>query len=135
VFRPPEDLLSYLAAQLLVVALPEETLFRGYFQTRLTESFQAVFKPESKPESFQAVFKAGTVKLLGAAVSLPALVLQALLFAAVHFAADPNPVRLAVFFPALLFGWMRQWRGGVGAAIVFHALCNLLSDILVRGWL
>jgi membrane protease YdiL (CAAX protease family) len=116
-FLPPEDLPSYLAAQLLVVGLPEETLFRGYFQIRLTDAFK------------------GTSKLLGVVFSPTALVLQALLFAVVHFAADPQIVRLAVFFPALLFGWMRQWRGGVGVTILFHALCNLLSDILVRSWL
>ena len=63
------------------------------------------------------------------------LVLQALLFALVHFVAIHNPARLAVFFPGLLFGVVRAWRGGVGAAIVLHALSNVYSDLLVRGWL
>jgi membrane protease YdiL (CAAX protease family) len=99
------------------VGLPEETLFRGYFQTRLSDRFT------------------GRLRLAGVSLSPEALIIQAVLFAAVHFAADPNPARLAVFFPALLFGFMREWRGGVGAVIAFHALCNLFSDILVRGWL
>ena len=58
-----------------------------------------------------------------------------MLFAAVHFVAIHHPARLAVFFPGLLFGVLRAWRGGVGAAIVFHALSKVYSDLLVRGWL
>ena len=117
VFRPPPELASYLAAQLLLVGLPEEALFRGYFQTRLSDVLP------------------GRLSLLGVSFSATAVVVQALLFALVHFAAESNPNRLAVFFPALLFGYMRQWRGGIGSSIVFHCLCNLLSDTLVNGWL
>lgn len=113
----PEDPLGYLLGQLLVVGLPEEALFRGYFQGRLADGWP------------------GTRRLLGVALSPGAWLGQAALFALLHFAVDPNPVRLAVFFPGLAFGWLRAWRGGIGAAIVFHALSNLLSDILVRGWL
>ena len=68
-------------------------------------------------------------------VSLVALVIQAALFALVHFVVDGQPERLAVFFPGLLFGWIRARRGGIGAAILFHALSNLYADVLVRGWL
>jgi membrane protease YdiL (CAAX protease family) len=57
------------------------------------------------------------------------------LFGLLHFAVDPNPARLAVAGPALLFGLLRELRGGIGAAIVFHAACNVLSDVLVRSWL
>jgi membrane protease YdiL (CAAX protease family) len=113
----PEELAGYLAGQLMVVALPEEGLFRGYVQTRLGE---ALGRP---------------VRVLGATLSWPAWLLQGALFALIHFAIDLAPARLAVFFPALLFGWLRAWRGGIGAAAAFHALCNLLSDVLVRSWL
>ncbi|MDD9946929.1 MAG: MrtC family glutamic-type intramembrane protease [Myxococcales bacterium] len=116
-FHLPADLFNYGLSQLLVVGLPEEALFRGYFQTRLAYLFP------------------GRRRLFWAHVSVGALVAQAALFALLHFAVDLNPVRLAVFFPGLLFGWARAWRGGIGAAIVLHALSNLLSDILVRGWL
>ena len=117
VLQLPDQLPSYLASQLLVVALPEEALFRGYMQTRSSE---ALGRP---------------LRLLGATLSGPAWLLQAALFALIHFAVELNPARLAVFFPALLFGWLRARRGGVGAAAAFHALCNLFSDVLVRGWL
>jgi membrane protease YdiL (CAAX protease family) len=113
----PEQPAWYLLTQLLMVGLPEEALFRGYFQGRLSERFPR------------------RVRVVGASLSLPALLLQAVLFGLIHFAVDLDPARLAVFFPALLFGWLRDLRGGIGAALVLHALCNLFSDVLVRGWL
>jgi uncharacterized protein len=116
-FHPPGDFISYLISQLLMVGLPEEALFRGYFQTRLADAF-----PRRS-------------RLWGREFPLIAIAIQAVLFAGLHFAVDLNPARLAVFFPGLLFGYLRAWRGGIGAAIVFHALCNLFSDVLVRGWL
>jgi hypothetical protein len=114
---PQHEPVSYLVTQILVVALPEEALFRGYFQTLLHDAW---------PER---------ARLLGAALSLRALLVQAVLFALLHYVVDFQPARLAVFFPALLFGWLAARRGGIGAAVFVHALSNLLSDLLVRGWL
>jgi membrane protease YdiL (CAAX protease family) len=51
-----------------------------------------------------------------------------------HVATIHDPGRLAVFFPSLVFGWLRARTGGVGAAIAFHALCNLFSESLMRGY-
>lgn len=116
-WNAPSDLLWSFISQLVVVGLPEEALFRGYFHTRLNDC------------------AAKQVRVLGVAVYPLALAFQALLFALIHFAVDLQVTRLAVFFPALLFGWLRAWRGGIGAAIVFHALCNIYSEMLVRGWL
>ena len=45
-------------------------------------------------------------------------------------AVIPNPQRLAVFFPALLFGWMRARTGSIAAGALYHALCNVLADTL-----
>ncbi len=115
-WNPPDDFGSFALTQLLVVALPEEALFRGYVQTRLSERWPSG-------------------RFLGAPIDVRALVLQAALFAALHFASIPSPARLAVFFPALLFGWMRARRGGIGAAMLFHALSNVLAEVLERGWL
>lgn len=113
----PPDLWSFALAQWLVVGIPEEAFFRGYVQTRLSDVLTK------------------RTNILGVAVSVPVLVIQAALFAAIHYAVDGAVVRLAVFFPGLLFGWIRQWRGGIGAGGLFHALCNILSDLLVYGWL
>ena len=75
------------------------------------------------------------VSVLGVELAPGAWLLQAALFALVHFLVEPHPARLAVFFPGLLFGWLRARRGGVGAAIALHAMSNLYSEILARSWL
>lgn len=113
----PPDLGSFALAQLIVVGLPEEALFRGYFQTRLTDHWPR------------------RIRMVGTWVSPAALLTQAAFFAVMHFAVDLDPRRLAVFFPGLLFGWIRARRDGIGAAILLHALSNVYSEILMRGWL
>jgi membrane protease YdiL (CAAX protease family) len=111
----PSRPLDFVLSQLLVVALPEEALFRGYFQTRLQDLF-------------------ASRRIAGAELCVPAVVIQAALFAALHFLVGFAPSRLAVFFPGLLFGIMRSFRGGIGAAIWFHAFSNMLSELLSRGY-
>jgi uncharacterized protein len=106
---------SDAAAQLLIVALPEEAFYRGYVQTRLDDAW------------------APSLRLFGARVG-PSVVVTSAIFAAGHFATIHDPARLAVFFPSLLFGWLRARTGGVGASIGFHALCNLFSESLMRGF-
>lgn len=113
-FTLPDELWSFALTQLIVVALPEEALFRGWMQTRLGDRWPA------KP------------RWLG--IDPRVLVLQAALFALLHFASIPHPARLAVFFPGLLFGWLRAWRGGIGAAMLFHAMCNVLARLLEHGF-
>ncbi|NOY91133.1 MAG: CPBP family intramembrane metalloprotease [Deltaproteobacteria bacterium] len=116
-WAPPPDLGSFALAQFVVVALPEEAFFRGYLQTRLEDVF-----PKRR-------------RLLGSSLSVGAWIGSAALFALIHFLVEGNPARLAVFFPGLLFGWLRARRGGIGASLTLHAGSNLLSEILVRGWL
>ena len=107
---PPGTLVSLLN-QIVVVALPEEIFFRGYLMGKLDERWP------------------GRVRLFGAPVGW-ALPVSALLFAFGHFLVDFNPQRLAPFFPGLLFGWMRIRARSVAAGTLFHALCNVLSDVL-----
>jgi membrane protease YdiL (CAAX protease family) len=107
----PDGFLLLALSQILVVAVPEEVFFRGYLLARFEESF-----PSRR-------------QFWGAAVGWP-LVITSVLFAAGHFLVDFQPGRLAVFFPALAFGWMRSRSGSVAPGAVFHALCNLLSEIL-----
>ena len=114
---PQQDWGAYALTQVLVIALPEEALFRGYIQGRLRDALP------------------GKMRWLRVELSWLPWLLQALLFAVLHFVVDLHPGRLAVFFPALVFGWLAAYRGGIGAATLFHAACNLLSDLLVRGWL
>ncbi|MDH3200153.1 MAG: MrtC family glutamic-type intramembrane protease [Myxococcales bacterium] len=113
----PPELASLGLAQLVVVALPEEAFFRGYIQTALSDTEQK------------------RIRVLAVELAPAAWVAQAALFAIVHLIVEPHPARLAVFFPALLFGWLRAWRGGIGAAMALHAVSNLYSEILSRSWL
>ncbi len=101
--------------QLFVIALPEEAFYRGYVQSRLDEAWTPRWK------------------VLGATVG-PAWLVTAAIFAAGHLATVHIPTRLAVFFPALLFGWLRARTGGIGAGVVFHMLCNVYSQVLGRGY-
>jgi membrane protease YdiL (CAAX protease family) len=112
---PWTELGSLCAGQLLVIALPEEAFYRGYVQSRLDELL---------PQR---------VRILGAELG-PSLLVTSLVFALGHLATVHKPARLAVFFPSLLFGFLRARTGGVGAGIVFHAMCNVYSELLGRGF-
>ncbi|MGE0786158.1 MAG: myxosortase MrtC [Sandaracinaceae bacterium] len=114
----PDELGAFIATQLVVVALPEEAFFRGFVQTRASDG---------------SARGRGWFEVGGVAFPVYAIVLQAALFAVIHYISIPNPARLAVFFPGLLFGVLRTWRGGIGAAILLHAMSNVLAELLERG--
>jgi membrane protease YdiL (CAAX protease family) len=114
-FRGWDDPLDLVLGQLFVIALPEEAFFRGYLQTRLDRAW-----PPSRT-------------LAGGAVG-GSLVVTSVVFALAHVLTQPHPARLAVFFPSLLFGWLRARTGGVGASVLFHAGCNVLSHTLKEGF-
>ena len=112
-FIPPRTV-DLVLGQVLVVALPEEAFFRGYLQSTL-----------------EAHFADRRWRVVGAELGL-GTILSSLIFALGHVFTIPVPARLAVFFPSLLFGWLRVRTGGVGASILFHALCNIYSAWLVQ---
>lgn len=109
-FRLPDRFAEWVIDQLFVVAIPEEFFYRGYVQSRLRDGW---------PE--------GPV-VLGARLGR-AFWLTAVLFALGHLAIF-QVWRLAVFFPALIFGWMRERTGGILGAALFHASANLLVQVL-----
>jgi len=104
-----------IAGQLVVIALPEEAFFRGYLQTSLDRTWPPRWR------------------ILGANLG-PGLLVSAAIFAIGHVLTIRHPARLAVFFPALVFGWLRARTGGIGAGVLFHAMCNLFSATLGRGY-
>jgi membrane protease YdiL (CAAX protease family) len=106
---------SLVLTHLLVVALPEELLFRGFIQQRLG----AVFSRR--------------LRFLGFSLGWH-IAAAAALFALGHFVTDFNPNRLATFFPALVFGAIRERRGSLVGCTLFHACCNIFSDIVVWGY-
>jgi membrane protease YdiL (CAAX protease family) len=117
VFHPAPlgPVLSDALGQLLVIALPEEAFYRGYLQTSLER--------ELKPK----------LSILGARVGW-GLVLTSAIFALGHLFTELNPARLAVFFPSLVFGFLRARSRGIGASLTFHAMCNLFSAYLLRSY-
>jgi membrane protease YdiL (CAAX protease family) len=115
-FRLPDRFLELALVQIAVIAVPEELFFRGYLWVRLEERWPARWR------------------LFGAEIG-PALLLSAVFFALGHVLVDFDPQRLAVFFPALVFGWMRARTGSIAAGVLFHALCNLFSDALHTSFL
>ncbi|MGA9521107.1 MAG: MXAN_2755 family glutamic-type intramembrane protease [Myxococcaceae bacterium] len=109
-FRLPARFGEWVIDNVLVVALPEEFFYRGFVQGRLRDAW-----PQGK-------------RFLGARLG-PAFWVTQLLFAVGHLAIF-EAWRLAVVFPALLFGWMRERTGTVMGAALFHAACNLLALVL-----
>ncbi len=108
-------ILYLVLSHLLLVALPEELFYRGYVQT----SLDGVWAPRWR--------------LLGVRVG-PSLLVTSLIFALGHYLVDFRVQRLAVFFPSLLFGWMRAGTGSLAAPILYHAASNVLSDLLTKGY-
>jgi len=104
-----------LFGQALVVALPEEAFYRGYLLTTLARGDRRHWR------------------VLGVHLgwSLP---VSSALFAFGHFVTEPAPARLAVFFPALVFGWLRLRTGGIGSSVLFHVACNTFASLLGRGY-
>lgn len=111
----PEGFLDVLAGQLLVIALPEEAFFRGYLQS----AFDRRWPPK--------------LRFLGARLGA-GVVLAAALFALIHLVTTPHPARLAVFFPGLLFGWLKTRTGGIGASVFLHAFSNVFASFLASSY-
>ncbi len=100
-----------VAAQVIVVALPEELFFRGYLQGRLEDAWPPRWR------------------LLGAKLGGAWLVSSAL-FGLGHFLVAFDPQMLTRFFPGLVFGWMFARTRSVLAGTLFHAACNILMAVL-----
>jgi membrane protease YdiL (CAAX protease family) len=107
----PWDLAGRIAGT-AAVAFSEEFFYRGYLTLRLEERWPP------------------TTCILGAPMGRAAL-LAAALFAAGHL-LEPAPWRLAVFFPALVFAWLRARTGTVVGAAVCHFVFNVWLLLLER---
>lgn len=111
-FALPAGSIAYLILEhTLFIALPEEFFYRGWMQTVFTRRFPA------------------KLKIWGGDFGW-VIILTSALFAIGHLAAIPSPFRLAVFFPSLLFCWIRAKRGSLIAPILFHGACNVLMNML-----
>ncbi len=110
-FGPIPEFWKYSAYQLIIVALPEEVFFRGYVQSSLNLIFPRKWR------LFGVNFGWG-------------LLITALVFAFAHSLIALEWWHFAIFFPALLFGYVREKTGTVTAPILLHALSNILMYIL-----
>ncbi len=126
----PLDALNEVFGQLVIIALPEEAFYRGYLQSRLDEALPGFGR---RKDPVTGELGPARLRIFGASVG-PALIVTSLVFALGHFATIREPARLAVFFPSLLFGWLRHRTKGIGAGIAFHAMCNVFSEMLGKGF-
>lgn len=115
-FRLAPDFPMLAAAQLIVVALPEELFFRAFLQGRLEDAYPPRWR------------------LLGAKVG-GAWIVTAVLFGLGHYFVTFEPQMLTRFFPGLVFGWMYARTRSIMAGTLFHAACNLLMDVLHTSFL
>ena len=51
--------------------------------------------------------------------------LSSAIFAVAHLTLTFDARRLAVFFPGLLFGWMRSATGSILAGVIAHTASNV----------
>jgi membrane protease YdiL (CAAX protease family) len=110
-FRLPPELLRSTFDQVLLIALPEEFFFRGYLQTQFDQVWGRPYR------------------LLGAEVGV-GLPLAAALFAVCHVLFG-GPARLIVFFPGVLYGWLRARTGTIAVPTLYHAFSNLLMQTML----
>lgn len=107
------DFGNTLLFQLLLVALPEEFYFRGYVQSAMNQIFPRRWR------------------FLGAPLGW-GLPVTAAIFAVAHTMVTYQWWHFSIFFPALIFGWLRERTGGIVAPTLFHAASNLLMNWFVR---
>ncbi len=110
----PPAFWELLLIQTLLVGLPEEFFFRGYVQTTLHPFLSQ---------------KIGCLKKIqiDASWAIPA---SAFIFAFSHSFITFRWWHFSIFFPALVFGWLREKTNGLIAPILFHALSNLLMNLI-----
>lgn len=112
---PFPNLVAVIVYQLLIVALPEEFFFRGYVQSGL----DAVFAPRWR--------------ILGVQLGW-SWILTAAVFAIAHSFIVYRWWHFSIFFPALVFGYLRERTGSITAPVLFHAASNVLMNWFSRGY-
>lgn len=111
---PPEPL-KLVLYHTFFVAIPEELFYRGYLQSRLDE----VWAPRWS---------------VGGAMLGPGWLVTCLVFALGHSVVSFQWWHVFIFFPALVFGWLRARTGSVLPGAFFHAACNVGVAFLDAMW-
>jgi hypothetical protein len=120
----------WILTQLVFIALPEEFFYRGYLQTRIKDALDARRASKSSSVDADSTEDAQVPegrRILGVSASN---VIASVLFAVGHLLIPIGGLllvtRLSVFFPSLVFGWLRERTGTIAAPIVYHAGANLM---------
>ncbi len=107
----PLEVLKLMGYHVFFVAIPEEFFYRGYVQTRLDEALPP------------------RLRVFGASVGW-GLLATCVIFAFGHSIVSFQWWHFAIFFPSLVFGWMRAKTGDVIAGAIFHAWANITVALL-----
>jgi|SRR5579871_1968358 len=107
----PPELFYQIVIQLFVVALPEELFYRGFLQSAFLRKW-----PMHK-----MVFGFPLGK---------AIILTNIIFALGHIMGSWAWIRLLTFFPGLLFSYLIYKNRSLFSAVLFHASCNILGQLL-----
>lgn len=100
--------MQYALTQFVLVAFPEEFFFRGYLQEEFQKFFPAQFK------LFGVPFGKGIIYL-------------SLLFAVSHSLITLQWWHVFIFFPSLVFSWLKERTGAIWASTGFHFACNMFA--------
>lgn len=116
VFDLPDNLVTIVLTNLLLVALSEELFYRGFLETRLDRLWKDRFSIFGLPLT-RTVFVASALFALG------------------HFAGEwGSPARLAPFFPAFAFSFLARKGSSIFGAVIFHGCSNIYSAVLLSGY-
>ena len=102
----PNQLWMIVLYHFFFVAIPEEFFYRGYFQTRLNEVFDRKWR------------------IFGTDMG-PSTLWTALFFAFGHSIVLFQWWHFAIFFPSLLFSWVREKSNSTLPGAMLHACCNI----------
>lgn len=102
---PAKTFFNPFLYQILAVAIPEEFYFRGYLQPIMNK----IWKPKWK--------------ILGADLGW-GWIITALVFAFAHSVIQLKWWHFSIFFPGLVFGYLKEKTGSITAPILFHAFSN-----------
>lgn len=109
----------WVLTQLVFIAFPEEFFYRGYLQTRIGQALAKWREARGRPAEGKRPWGFSAQNAL-----------TSLLFAAGHVLIPIGGVlvvtRASVFFPSLLFGWLRERTDTIAASVVYHAAANLM---------
>jgi membrane protease YdiL (CAAX protease family) len=108
--------------QVMLIGFPEEFFFRGFLQSHLNKYFQKPIVLFGRP-----------LMLLGVPIRW-SLLITSFLFACGHPLIEGGIRRMAVFFPSLIFGWLREKTGTIVSSSIFHAVCNITIFSLEGGY-